>query len=144
LPPKPLGGRDFGGQIFDFGPDFLGIGELWSTFSGIFGEPWGRATTSPNLVRLRSKTKKLRTWVHYGPIPTECVGCAGLKPQNRSRSDNTPLQHCLYPCFICQKRWQICHNNQQSAKDLHWGSGLCLTSCWLQKSIPDSYKYWTY
>jgi len=92
VPPKTLGGRDFGGQTFDFGPDFLGIGEFWSTFFGIFGKLWGRATTSPNLVGLRSKTKKLRTWVHYGPLCPQCVGCACPKPQNRSRSDNTP-QH---------------------------------------------------
>jgi len=32
LPPKRLGGRDFWGRSFDFRPDFLEIGELWSTF----------------------------------------------------------------------------------------------------------------
>jgi len=68
-------------------------------FFGIFEMPWGRATTSPNLVGLSSKTKKLRTWVHYASFCPQCVGCACPKPQNRSRSDNTPQHNLLLACF---------------------------------------------
>jgi len=59
FPQKPLGGADIGGQILNFGPDFLKTGELWSTCFGIIGRHLRRTTSHLNYVGQSSKTKKV-------------------------------------------------------------------------------------
>jgi len=46
-------------QILNFGPDFLKIAELWSTYFGIVAKTARRITRPPNIVGQSLKTKKL-------------------------------------------------------------------------------------
>ena len=59
FPQKPLGGADIGGQILNFGPDFLKTGELWSTYFGTFRKHSISTTSNPKYVGQSSKTEEL-------------------------------------------------------------------------------------
>jgi len=51
--------KSYAGSNFDNDPDFLEIGELWSTYFNVFGKPSGRARSHQNFVGQSSETKKL-------------------------------------------------------------------------------------
>jgi len=63
-------------QFLKFGPDFLKIGEIWSTYFGIVGKPWGRARSHRIFVGQSSKMKKLLgdQILNFGPDFLEIGG----------------------------------------------------------------------
>jgi len=54
---------------FDYGFNFLEIGELWSTYFDVFGNASGRATSRQNFVFISSETIKLLSdhILNFGP-----------------------------------------------------------------------------
>ena len=125
--PKSRNKKLFGDQILNFGPDFLEIGELWSTYFGILRKPWRRATRRQNFVDQSSKTKKL--WkgqiLNFGPDFCETselwstfFGISGKIPERLTTCQN----------FVGQssKTTKLCDKNRKIMGVGHFGGNCTL------------------